>query len=75
MKKFQKTITVYELGEGFFTEVSKQGNLTEFYLYHEDFGIKELIFGLEDLNESEWDDQIPEIEFYIDSYKEAYMED
>lgn len=74
MKKFQKTITVYDLGEGFFAEVSKQGKLTEFYLYHEDYGIKEVIFGIEGLKESEWDEHIPDVVHYIENYREEYME-
>ena len=46
MKKFKKTITVYNLGQGFFVEVYKGAEETKFYIYNENYGIKSLMFGL-----------------------------
>ena len=34
MKKYQKTITVYELDGGFFVEVCKDDDVVEFFLCH-----------------------------------------
>ena len=45
MKKYQKTITVYELDGGFFVEVGKQDDSVDFYLCHRNYGVKLLMFG------------------------------
>ena len=74
MKKFNKTVTVYELGEGFFAEVSKQGEAREFYLYHNDYSIKQLMFALV-IDDSEEESYLVNIDSYIDFYREQYMED
>ncbi len=74
MKKFQKTITVYDLGEGFFAEVSKQGKASEFYICHNDYSVKQLMFALV-IDDSEEERYLSNIDSYIDFYREQYMED
>ena len=76
MKKFQKTITVYDLGEGFFVEVSRQGAMSEFYMYNDGYAVKHLIFGFENLSEADEEELIAKnADFYIADYKRMYMED
>ena len=75
MKKFQKTITVYELGNGFFVEVCNHKGTSEFYLCHEDYGIKELAFGVICSNEAEEAERVEQVKFYIEDYRMKYTED
>lgn len=46
MKKYQKCVTVYEFPDGFIVESSRQGTLVDFYLGHEKYGVKSLMFGV-----------------------------
>ena len=46
MKKYQKTVSVYELAEGFRVEVEEDITGAEFWLAHEDHGVKALMFGI-----------------------------
>lgn len=52
MKSYKRTVTIYELDNGFCVDAVKDGNVTEFYLYHKEYGVKSLIFGLCDVDEA-----------------------
>lgn len=75
MKKYQKTITVYELHDDFMVEVHRDKELSEFYLYHKAYGIKMLMFGLCDCDKAT-EEQIIEAnaEDYMNVYTEAYVD-
>lgn len=75
-KTYQKTIIVYEFSGGFCAEIRKEGNITEFYISHKDYGVKDFAFGLVDLHESdeEWI-LLGNIETMISSYKEEFFDD
>ena len=74
-KKYQKTITVYELHDDFMVEVHRDKELTDFYIYHKAYGIKMLMFGLCDFDVAT-EEQILEanVEDYMDIYKEEYFD-
>ena len=44
MKKYQKTITVYELPDGFIEEVHRDKEQSEYYISHRAYGIKALMY-------------------------------
>ena len=75
MKKYQKTITVYELHDDFMVEVHRDKELTDFYIYHKAYGIKMLMFGLCDCD-AETEEQILEAnaEDYMTIYKAEYCD-
>ena len=75
-KTTQKTITVYEFSNGFYAEVHKEEGLTEFYISHKDYGVKDLAFGILGLNENyEEGILLGNIEKMISSYKEQFFDD
>ena len=76
MKKYQKTITVYELDGGFFVEVCKEDDVVEFFLCHKNYGVKSHMFGLFNCD-SETEEQILEAnaEDYMNIYKAEYFDD
>jgi hypothetical protein len=47
MNKYQKTVSVYELHDGFRVEVEEDITGAEFWLAHEDHGVKAHMFGTE----------------------------
>lgn len=77
MKKFQKTVTVYELGEGFYVEVSNRDGAIDFYLYHESYGVKDLAFSILSHDDADGENMVETVDFgeYIELYREQYMED
>ncbi len=52
MKKYNKTITVYELPKGFYAEVHRNEGMTDFYMCHQRYAIKLLMFGIPDCPEA-----------------------
>ena len=56
MKKYQKTITVYELPDGFIEEVHRDEEQSEYYISHKAYGIKALMFAMQipDPETEEW---------------------
>lgn len=68
MKSYKRTVTVYELDNGFCVEAVKDGNVTEFYLYRKGYGVKSLIFGLFDVDEA------TEVS-YVENINEEYFID
>lgn len=75
MKKYQKTITVYELDGGFFVEVSSQKGATELYLHHKDYGVKTLMYGFQESGEVDEELMLSNIDEYIDDYKEQFFDE
>lgn len=75
MKKYQKTITVYEFQNGFVVETSRQGTLVHFYLGHEKYGVKSLMFGVCNIEPEDEEVLIfGNIAQYIDIYKSKYFD-
>ena len=75
MKKYQKTITVYELHDGFMVEVHREKEFSEFYIYHKAYGIKTLMFGVCDCDKVA-EEQIIEAnaEDHMNVYKAEYFD-
>ena len=46
MKKYQKTITVYEFPNGYIVEADEREHYVEYFIYHRDHSIKSYMFGL-----------------------------
>ena len=46
MKKADVKITVYEMEDDFFVEVYQNDDIIEFWTYHQNYGIKEFMFGI-----------------------------
>lgn len=75
LEKREKTITVYTLGGGFFVEVDKDPEVTDFYIYHEQYGVKSLMFGLPTCNvHSEEAFILANAEKEIELYRDEYMD-
>ena len=75
MKKFEKKITVYTLGNDFTVEVERNGDLTEFYLVNKAYGDKMHMFSLADCYGETVEDIIAaNIEEYIEYFFERYGE-
>lgn len=75
MKKYQKTITVYELPDSFEVEVHIDEELTNFYISHKAYGNKMHMFGLYDCD-TDTEEQMIEAnaEKYMDVYKAEYFD-
>ena len=75
MKKYKKTVTVYELPDGFIAEVHRSEALSEFYISHKAYGIKMQMFGLFNCD-SETEEHILEanVAEYIALYKQDYFD-
>ena len=75
MKKYQKTITVYELDGGFFVEVSKDEDVTHFYLGHKKYVIKDCMLGACDFYAmTEEELVLANVAEYIALYKHDYFD-
>lgn len=81
LKETKSKTKTYEYRDGFLVDLVDNGKEIEAYLYHKDYSIKNLIFGLrkEDVNSEE---ELKEIitanltnDTYIEKYTEQYMED
>ena len=46
MKKANVKITVCEMEDDFFVEVYQNDDIIEFWIYHRNYGIKSLMFGI-----------------------------
>lgn len=74
MKKYEKTITVYTLPYGFKVEVERNEELSAFYISHNDYGVKMLMFGLLNFDASEQDDIVASTVIqYMGIYQQQYM--
>ena len=74
IKKYQKTITAYEFPNGFVVELCKSKEYMEFWLYHANYGIKEMMFGIPNKCKAEHEAiMLANIQQYIESYEEEYM--
>lgn len=75
MNSIKKTITAYDVGKGFFVETGTIDNVTEFYLCHKNYGVKSLMFGVNDFNFMNEEQLIESnLSTYIDLYKEDYFD-
>ncbi len=77
IKKEQKTIEVYYFKGGFIVEAEHSNGVTHYYLRHERYGVKSLMFGLLDNNDFAPKEQVlfgnlPE---YLEMYCEEYMDE
>ena len=75
MKKFEKIVTVYTLGNDFTAEVEKNGDLKDFYLVNKSIGDKMHMFGLPNCSEDDEEDIIrSNAQDYIELFFEIYGE-
>ena len=75
LPKYEKTITVYPLPDGFFIEVIRGEEETDFYICHKNNSIKLLMFGLR--NCDKWCEEemvLTNAEEYMEFYREDYMD-
>lgn len=72
MNSIKKTITVYDVGNGFFVETGITDDVTEFYLYHKDYGVKSFMFGI---NHFSFMSEEQLIESNLSTYVELYKND
>lgn len=78
MKSTELSLTRFTLPGGFFAEVVVDGHNTSFWLGHEDYGIKEMMFATSsDLTPREkWEGLLEaNCEEYMQDFTEAWMED
>ena len=74
MKKYEKTITVYTVPFGFKVEVEKNEELSEFYISHNDYGVKMHMFGLLNCDILDLDDIVASnVIQYIALYHQQYI--
>ena len=74
-KKDVKSITVYTLPNGYIIEADKGEEITDFYIYHKDYGVKMLMFGLCNYDASEQEEILyANAPRYMDIYKDEYMD-
>ena len=74
VKKYQKTVTVYEFPDDFFVEVSKDDDVTHFYLCHRKYGVKDCMFGACDFyGMTEEELVLSNVAEYIELYKQDYF--
>lgn len=74
IKKDVKSITVYTLPNGYIIEADKGEEITDFYIYHKDYGVKMLMFGLCNYDMDEQEDILYANALrYMDIYKDEYM--
>ena len=75
IKKDVKSITVYTLPNGYIIEADKGEEITDFYIYHKDYGVKMLMFGLCNYDPAEQEDILyTSASRYMDIYKDEYMD-
>ena len=75
INKYVKTITAYTLPYGFIIEANKGEEVTDFYIYHKDYGVKMLMFGLCNYDTSEQEEILyTSASRYMDIYKDEYMD-
>lgn len=73
--KYVKTITAYTLPYGFIIEADQSEEVTDFYIYHKDYGIKMLMFGICNCDVAEQDEIVrANATQYMLIYTENYMD-
>ena len=76
-KQINQTTTTYEIQTNYFVDIVRRNNEIEIFLYNIEYGIKDLIFGIVDNNETDTDilDVIESnhIQGYISQYNVDYM--
>ena len=73
MKKIDIKITVYETEDGFFVEVYKNNDILEFWICHQNYGIKEFMFGIPEKYFNEGNTIEKLIKGNFDDYKKTYI--
>ena len=79
MKKLNRKYAAFELPDGFILEIVGTDIYTDYYISHEDYGVKSLCFGGNEpfdkcLNELENDLVDTDYTEYMDDYREEYMD-
>lgn len=76
MKKTTIKTTTYNYDGNFYVDTVEQGNLIEFWLYHKDYGRKNLMFGIDKKHIEDIESIIlANIDKSIALYKIDYMQD
>lgn len=75
INKFEKTITAYDLGRGFFVETDRGPEETNFHLYHKDYGTKMVMFEILS-RDAHYEEAliIANAHEYIEIYSAEYMD-
>lgn len=76
MEKADRKITVYELDDGFYLDIADGKDGYEAWLYHEDYGIKSMMFSIpfSKAGKKRFKEIVEQnIDEYISSYEEDYM--
>lgn len=77
MKKVNIKTTTYDIGDGFRVDITQEQQMTEAWIYHEDYGIKEYIFGRENYSLTEMKKSLTgylDLEFSKEKYREQHMD-
>ena len=75
LSKNEKTITVYTLPDGFFVEVDRGAETTEFYIGHKDYGVKAEMFEVMSKDIASEEELIfANAEEHMASYRDEYMD-
>lgn len=75
-KKIEKKIDIYQIMKDYFVQVEDNNEIIEFYLYHKDYGVKTLMFGMPKKEVSDIRQIILDnAEDYILDYIEKYIEE
>lgn len=77
MKKSVVKITVLDVGSGFKVDIITNGKIKDAWLYNENYGIKDYMFGLEDISLDEFIEIVIANlinENYIQDYQDNYMD-
>lgn len=75
MKKTTYTTTRFDVSNGYFVEVMQDGEMINFYLFSEDYGVKSLMFSFHESTTpaEKWEEIIKaNIEREIDFYKTLF---
>jgi hypothetical protein len=76
MKKSKYEVIRHEINEGFYIEIVENNELIEFYLSHNNYAIKSLMFGLykKDCPPDQYENYIiSNVNDYIKNYIEEYF--
>lgn len=72
MKKLGCNTTTYDFGNGYRVDIVKMKNYYEAWIYHDDYGVKSMMFGSNNTNNNDFLEMVDRN--FID-YKELYQKE
>lgn len=75
IKYIEKTIRTYRLKKGYRVDAITENGTTELWLYREDYGVKEFMFGIAEGSDVAEQLMLYNIDDYIGYYEERYITD